>query len=162
MQVKNKVFLGGNCEYKYAGGCCIYDNDYRPLLIEKLEKIGVEYFNPIVPIWNEDSKNNEAAEKADCNIHLYVITSEIRGLYSISEATESAILNKLINKHTVFVLVKDGFSYLQTRSLEAICITLRKHGAIVYEVDEHYRVAERVGYSIESIIQSDSNFKINL
>ena len=79
----DKWFLGGTC----AG------TKWRDELMPMLDKFGVNYFNPVVKNWTqeciaieEDEKNNK------CNCHLYVITSDMKGTYSIAEIIHSAHL----------------------------------------------------------------------
>ena len=59
--------------------------------IEAVKPFGIEYFNPVVKNWTpkcqaieEDEKNNK------CDTHLYVITKEMMGTYSIAEIINSA------------------------------------------------------------------------
>jgi len=83
MRQEDKWFLGGTC----AG------TKWRDELMPMLDKFGVKYFNPVVKNWTEaciaieeDEKNNK------CNCHLYVITPDIKGTYSIAEIVHSAHL----------------------------------------------------------------------
>ena len=83
MRREDKWFLGGTC----AG------TNWRDELMPMLDKFSVKYFNPVVKDWTEaciaieeDEKNNK------CNCHLYVITPDIKGTYSIAEIVHSAHL----------------------------------------------------------------------
>ena len=63
----NKVFLGGTCN----------DSTWRDELIPNIQ---VNYFNPVVDDWSGIAQAEEELEKREhCNIHLYVITSEMTG-----------------------------------------------------------------------------------
>ena len=77
--MKLKVFLGGTCN----------NSTWRDEIIPMLEKEGIEYFNPVTDNWTEKSQKIEESEKESCNIHLYVITKEMKGVYSIAEAVDS-------------------------------------------------------------------------
>ena len=110
---ERKVFLGGTCA----------DTTWREELIEDLM---VEYFNPVVDDWTEDCIKIENDEKENkCNIHLYVITKEMEGAYSIAEAVES-VHNK--DKKTIFWVISNGFEKHQLKSFQAICELIKKHG----------------------------------
>ena len=70
----NKVFLGGTCA----------DTTWRDELIPILESKGIDYFNPVVKDWTEDCIKIEENEKDNrCNIHLYLITSEMKGIETV-------------------------------------------------------------------------------
>ncbi len=85
-----KVFLGGTCG----------KTDWRKHLIRIIK---CEYFNPVVEDWDENARLNENTEKEEiCDVHLYVITNQIQGVYSIAEAVESTF-NK--DKTTVFTVL---------------------------------------------------------
>lgn len=80
---KQRVFLGGTCA----------NTTWRDELIPYLEKYGIDYFNPVVEDWTPECQEIEEEEKNHkCNIHLYVITKEMMGTYSIAEAIHSAHL----------------------------------------------------------------------
>lgn len=98
---------------------------------EKVEKDlsfypDIEYFNPVVENWTKECQENEMSEKdVKCNIHLYVITSEMEGVFSIAEAVDS-VNNPMVN--TIFHVVPDGFSIKQIKSLEAVTDLIRLRG----------------------------------
>lgn len=90
----NKVFLGGTCA----------DSTWR---YELIDSIDIPYFNPVVDDWTPECQAVEEAEKeVDCNIHLYVITSAMKGVCSIAEAIESA---HMTNKATILHVIPTGF-----------------------------------------------------
>lgn len=104
----DKVFLGGT-----------YNNTtWRDEIIPLLE---VNYFNPIVEDWTPDCKAIEDSEKVyKCNIHAYVITSAMIGVYSIAEMVASSFD---ACKITYVQIVPDGFDKGQIKSLQA-CVDL--------------------------------------
>jgi hypothetical protein len=75
-----KIFLGGTCPSNKG------DFDYRELLIPYLEKYNMNYFNPVVCDWTPKARENEEIQKKECKIHLYVISPNTKGMYSIAEA----------------------------------------------------------------------------
>jgi hypothetical protein len=113
----NKVFLGGTTN----------KTTWRDQLIPQLK---IDYFNPVVEDWTEDCIKLENEEKQHkCNIHLYVITKEMIGVYSIAEAVQSSLTNC---KTTVFcILDKDSFNKSVLKSLIATEELLSTNGAII-------------------------------
>lgn len=72
-----KVFLGGTCSgYKWR-------NDLIPLL-------KCDYYNPIVKNWSESDRIREVHERETADYVLYVITSGIKGVYSIAEIIDDS------------------------------------------------------------------------
>lgn len=122
----NKVFLGGTCN----------ETTWRDDLITVLH---VDYFNPVVDDWTTECQEIEETEKwIHCNIHLYVITSDMTGTFSIAEAVESALTR---GKQTIFHVIPDGFGRAQLKSLEAVSNMIKKHGGIAYIDSDLYRTA---------------------
>ena len=113
---KNKVFLGGTCPSDE------YDFDYRKLLIPLLKEANINYFNPVVKDWTEDCIRVEEQEKVECDIHLYVITPNMKGVYSIAEMFGSLIKNYGREKRVIFGLMNNetGFTTGQVISLVAV------------------------------------------
>lgn len=115
----NKVFLGGTCN----------ESTWRDELIPKLEEIDFDYFNPVVEDWTPECQDIEIYEKANnCDIHLYVITNKMKGVFSIAEAIES-VFNK--DKKTIFCVLNgfDGdFPDYQVKSLEAVGRMVERNG----------------------------------
>lgn len=98
-----RVFLGGTCAETY----------WRDELMPLLDSIKVSYFNPVVKDWTPECQKIEEEEKNDkCDIHLYVITKEIQGTYSIAEIIHSAHLANIygtkVSHMLFFVLDKTG------------------------------------------------------
>ena len=100
-----RVFLGGTCG----------KSNWR-FDLEKYSDI--EYFNPVVDDWTQECQEIEIDEKENkCNIHLYVITSEMEGFFSIAEAIDS-VHNKSVT--TIFHVMPEGFTEKQLCSFKAI------------------------------------------
>lgn len=130
----NKVFLGGTC----AG------EDWRYGLINSIQ---VEHFNPVVDDWTESCQVIEEDEKARlCNIHLYVITSAMMGVFSVAEAVQSSNEN---GKVTIFHVIPDGFEIHQLKSLKATCELIRRNGGIAYIDDDLQRTARVINYAFK-------------
>ena len=95
----NRIFLGGTCA----------DTTWRDELIEKLKNYDCEWFNPVVKNWTEECQAIEEDEKNNkCNVHLYVITPQMIGVYSIAEIINSCwqaqLYGTFVNKVVFFVL----------------------------------------------------------
>lgn len=125
---KNKVFLGGTCN----------ESTWRDELIPKLENINFDYFNPVVEDWTPEFQTVEICEKENkCNIHLYVITNKMKGVFSIAEAIES-VFSK--DKKTIFCVLYnfDGeFPDFQVKSLKAVVEMVERNGGkYVSSLDE--------------------------
>lgn len=76
----NRIFLGGTCA----------ETTWRDELIEGLKRYDCEWFNPVVKDWTPECQAIEEDEKNNkCNVHLYVITPEMQGFYSIAEIVNS-------------------------------------------------------------------------
>jgi len=113
----NKIFLGGTC-----------NNSTWRSQIEKL--VQTPMFNPVVDDWNEKCQEIEMDEKENkCNIHLYVITSEMTGVFSIAEVMDS-VHNK--NKLTFLHVMPDGFNKVKLKSLEAVVNLVNLRGGKAY------------------------------
>jgi uncharacterized protein with GYD domain len=109
-----KVFLGGTI-----------NSDWRMHFVVMLNS-NVKTFNPVKQNWTEADKLNEEHEKLTCNVHLYYITSNMSGVYSIAEAIDSANRNNII---TIFQVNPEGFNESQINSFKATCDLIRKQNA---------------------------------
>lgn len=128
----NKVFLGGTCS----------TSTWRDKLIPLLQ---LDFFNPVVENWTPDCIEIENKEKEEhCNIHLYVITKEMKGVYSIAEMVQSS-LDK--TKTTIVQIIPDGFDPAQLKSLEAVVKLLHKNRAIAYIDNELGRTLRVLHYA---------------
>ena len=111
----NKIFLGGTCA----------DTTWREELIPYLIGSHIKYFNPVVKDWTpecqvieEDEKNNK------CDVHLYVITKEMMGTYSIAAIINSAwqaiVYGTTVN-FVVFAILDEGtWKIHERKSFDAI------------------------------------------
>lgn len=116
--MKEKVFLGGT----YS------TTTWREKLLPYLD---IDYFNPIVKDWTPEAQIEEEYQKEHkCDIHLYVITSQMKGVFSIAEVIDSV---HEINKFTIFVVYTKGFSYGEMKSLTAVGDMVVKHGGAFFE-----------------------------
>lgn len=114
--IKSKVFLGGTCNES------TWRAKLKPLL-------NTPYFDPVVEDWTDECVKIENLEKGIlCDMHLYVITSAMTGVYSIAEAVES-VHNK--SKKTFFWVIFEGFSEGQIRSLKQVGQIIKRHGGII-------------------------------
>lgn len=112
-----KVFLGGTCSgYKWR-------NDLIPLL-------RCEYYNPIVKNWSEADRLREVHEREVDDYVLYVITSGMKGVYSIAEIIDDS--NKRPEKTLVCVLF-DNIEKQMAHSLSATLNLAKSNGAKVFE-----------------------------
>jgi len=124
----SKVFLGGTCN----------ESTWRDELMPVLQ---VDYFNPVVDDWTPDCQEEEERQKANCcDVHLYVITSDMTGTFSIAEAIESAMTP---GKHSILHVIPDGFGKSQIKSLQAVAAMVIKHGGVAY-IDDDLRRTARV------------------
>ena len=117
MEKKPKVFLGGTC----------VKSTWRDELIPMLE---IDYFNPVVSEWNEEAQKQEVKERKECNFVLYVITSEMEGVYSIAEVIDDS--NKRPNTTILCVLYK-GFDDKQKKSLQAVEKMVEENKGMVFK-----------------------------
>ena len=128
---KQRYFLGGTCA----------ETTWRDELMPLLDKQGVEYFNPVVEDWTPECQQIEEDEKNyKCNIHLYTITKEMIGVYSIAEIIHSAHLANMYGTSVdliVFCIYKpEDWSKAQLKSLRAtgrLVSDIAPHNSIVYE-----------------------------
>ena len=110
-----KIFLGGTCA----------DTTWRDELMPMLDELGLDYFNPVVEDWTPECQAIEEDEKNNkCDIHLYVITKEMIGTYSIAEIInstwQSAIYGPTV-KFTIFALLNEGmWDKQELKSFDAI------------------------------------------
>lgn len=140
----NRIFLGGTC----AG------STWRDELIEGLKKYKCEWFNPVVKDWTPECQAIEEDEKNNkCNVHLYVITPEMQGVYSIAEIINSCwqaqVYGTKVN-HVVFCVMgywneKQLNSFRATLSLCQNIAPERFAGAIINNVSEIIEILIDVG-----------------
>ena len=134
-----KIFLGGTCA----------DTTWRDEFIKEIEQFGVQYFNPVVKDWTpecqvieEDEKNNK------CDCHLYVITKEMMGTYSIAEIINSAwqavVYGTKVN-FVVFAVLDEGtWQKHERKSFDAVMRLVKSiapHNSLVYYVNNMHELA---------------------
>lgn len=112
-----KVFLGGTCAgYKW-----------RNYVMPKLK---CDYYNPIVKNWQESDRLREVHERETSDYVLYVITSGLKGVYSIAEVIDDS--NKRPEK-TLLCMLHDGFDNQMSHSLKAVENLAKDNGVTVFE-----------------------------
>jgi hypothetical protein len=87
-----------------------------------------------------DEKENK------CNVHLYVITAQMIGVFSIAEAIDSVHRK---GKSTIFHVIPDGFDKGQLKSLKAVADLVRLRGGVSYIDDEINRTARIINYAFK-------------
>ena len=116
-----KVFLGGT----------INGSRWRE---EVIGKITIDYFNPIVDEWNEETVFKEEYEKEICDYLLFVITPLMDGVYSIAEVVD--LSNKCPEK-TILCVIDDDDGYTwsehQRKSLNQVKRMVLDNGATVLD-----------------------------
>lgn len=91
-----KIFLGGTCN----------NSTWRDELIPMLK---IDYFNPVVKDWTEECQQREIEERKNADYVLYVITPEMKGVYSIAEVIDDS--NKRPEK-TIFCIIPEVNDFL--------------------------------------------------
>lgn len=124
---KHKVFLGGTCN----------NSNWRDKLIPLLE---INYFNPVVINWTPEDIKLEELEKSDyCDIHLYYITSEMKGYYSLMEAGLSAGNPRV---YTIFQVDPTGFTDELLDNFDSMINLINKSGGEAFFDDGVEYLAE--------------------
>lgn len=135
----NKIFLGGTCPNNDK------DFNYRKDLIRQIDihdTLGLDYFNPVVSEWNDKCIEIDDKEKNICRTHIYVITPNMRGVYSIAESFGSLI--KYPNKRVILAVIKRvkeydlKFNDHQLKSLAASGKLFTECGGEYYSFDDYY------------------------
>lgn len=130
----NKIFLGGTCN----------DSTWRQELVKAIQ---VDFFDPVVEDWTEECQAIEMDEKENkCNIHLYVITKDMTGVFSIAEVIDS-VHNK--SKTTILHVIPDGFTAGQLRSLKAVVDLVSLRGGIAYIDNELNRTSRVINFAFK-------------
>jgi len=111
-----RVFLGGTCA----------NSTWREDLIQLLT---IDFFDPVVDDWNEAAQKVELREREECDFCLYVITPEMKGVYSIAEVIDDS--NKRPKK-TVFCYLEhsaqSAHSKEQLKSLQEVGKMVERNG----------------------------------
>jgi len=116
LKFNKKVFLGGTCN----------NSTWREELIANLF---IDYFNPVVDDWTPDDQKEELRQRDTCDYLLYVITPEMKGVYSIAEVVDDS--NKKPDK-TIFCYINHNgmkFDEFQIKSLNSVGEMIKKNGA---------------------------------
>ena len=111
-----KVFLGGTCN----------ESTWRDELIEKLE---IDYFNPVVDDWTPECMAEEIKQRETCDFCLYVLTPKMTGVYSIAEVVDDS--NKRPEKTVFCFLEEDGdneFDEFQLKSMKQVAKMVEENG----------------------------------
>lgn len=112
-----KVFLGGTC----------VGRKWRNEIIPQLQ---CDYYNPIVKNWSEEDRLREVHERQTADYVLYVLTSDMAGVYSIAEVIDDS--NKRPMK-TILCVLYDGFGPKMSHSLRAVEKLAAENGVKVCE-----------------------------
>jgi predicted ferric reductase len=99
-------------------------------IIPLLTKYNIEYFNSVVDNWNEECYKEELRQRNICDFNLYVITSEMTGVYSIAEVIDDS--NKK-SRRTIFCFLEDGFDESQIKSLDKVGKMVETNGGIYFK-----------------------------
>lgn len=112
-----RVFLGGTCAgYKWR--------DYV------MPRLKCDYYNPIVKNWSESDRLREVYEREHDDYVLYVITSGMKGVYSIAEIIDDS--NKRPEK-TLLCVLYDGFDNQMSHSLKATVNLAKSNGVATFD-----------------------------
>ena len=115
--MKNKVFLVRTCA----------STNWRESLTPLLQ---IAYFNPVVEDWTDDCRSKEIEQKnKHCGVHLYHITSDMKGVFSVAEVVESTLSPRFADVKVVFSVDFKGFCEKQKRSLTAVMEMVAGYGA---------------------------------
>ena len=143
-----KVFLGGTCN----------ESTWRNELIPLLEKEGIEYFNPVVEDWTPECQEEEYRQKEICDVHLYLITKKMKGVFSIAEAVASC---QFKDKEVLFAFADfDGeFDTAEKKSLDAVGhLISRLGGGYMFDLADVNDLAARISTIVESRVCSVFSF----
>lgn len=116
---KNSTFLGGTCN----------ESTWREELIAQLDE-RVEFFNPVVPDWTPECQAREDKAREESRYVLFVITSQMTGVFSIAEAVDCS--NKR-PESTLFAYLPDGFDKGQVKSLATTARMITRNGGKVFD-----------------------------
>ena len=135
-----KVFLGGTCN----------ESTWRNELIPLLEEKGIEYYNPVVEDWTPECQQEEYRQKEICDVHLYLITKKMKGVFSIAEAVASC---QDAGKLTLFAFANfDGeFDEGERRSLDAVGNLIVKLGGAYHT---GINTIEELALSVSTVVNS--------
>lgn len=122
----NTTFLGGTCN----------NSTWRQELISQLSE-NVDFFNPVVDDWTPECQEREDHAREEAKYVLFVITSQMTGVFSIAEVVDCS--NKR-PESTLFCVILDGFDKAQAKSLKAVSKMVERNGAKVFDTVEEIAV----------------------
>ena len=148
---KCNVFLGGTCAH----------SDWRKQLMPILDSYNITYFNPVVSDWTSSCQVIEDWHKEHDDFNLFVITSEMKGVFSIAEVVD------LSNKRpttTIFCVLRDGFTEGQLKSLDATINLVKNNGAIVVDSIEDIAsiLNKKINEESEDIFVQDYDYVVEV
>ena len=148
---KCNVFLGGTCA----------QSDWRKQLMPILDSYNITYFNPVVSDWTPSCQVIEDWHKEHDDFNLFVITSEMKGVFSIAEVVD--LSNKRPNT-TIFCVLRDGFTKGQLMSLDATIKLVRNNGAIVVDSIEDIAsiLNKKINGESEDIFVQDYDYVVEV
>ncbi len=149
-----KVFLGGTCNNS------MWREQIKPIL----SRINIEFFDPVVPNWNEAAYQEELKQREECDFCLYVITPRMAGVYSIAEVVDDS--NKRPEKTLLCIQETDDhfkFDEQQLKSLYAVGKMVKANGgeyfndlnAVVRYINEALIVAEEAEEDEDTFSEHD-------
>lgn len=113
---RQTVFLGGTCNGS------TWRNELIPLLT-------IGYFDPVVAEWTPECQVEEIKQREQCDYVLYVLTPEMKGVYSIAEVVEDSIKRP---RKTVLGLLREAngvrFDDVQWKSLQSVSKMVKANG----------------------------------
>lgn len=115
--------------YLWLGGTCD-GYDWRKEFLEKID-LPISYYDPCIRPgddmdWDKDARRAEELAKAHAKLQLYIITSDMRGCFSIEEITEAVMRPKsFLNRHVCVAILdyRDGF----TPDMKRLPLPARQH-----------------------------------
>jgi TIR domain-containing protein len=112
-----KVFLGGT----------VNGSKWRNIVKEQLV---IDYFDPVVDIWNDAAYERELSERRNCDYLLYVLTPKMTGYYAVAEVTDDSYQRP--DRTLYCYLPEDGedkFIEDQISEFESLGIVISNNGA---------------------------------
>ncbi|MBP5502775.1 MAG: hypothetical protein J6Y24_08300 [Bacteroidales bacterium] len=138
--MSKKVFLGGTANHSQ------WRETLKPMLT-------IDFFDPVVPVWNEEARIREIQERETCDYCLYVITPKMTGFYAVAEVVDDS--NKRPDKTVYCVLSTDDdkeFEPHQIKSLLAVGKLVKRNGG--HWLQNLNEVAEFLNTGIEPKVDS--------
>jgi len=99
-----KVFLGGT----------VNGSKWRNRVKEELV---IDYFDPVVDVWNDAAYERELSERRNCDFVLYVLTPRMTGFYAIAEVADDSF-QRPDNTLYCYLPTDDGESFTDAQIKE--------------------------------------------